>query len=80
MKFRAISMLLASSAFLSIGFAQTDTSSPPAQDFATVKANILARLEKETMCVQAATNFDTVHACMPPPPGGMHHGPPPPEQ
>jgi hypothetical protein len=77
MKFRSIVLLFAGSAFLSIGLAQTDSSAPPQQDFATFKANMLARLEKETACVQAATDFDAMHACMPHPPGGVHQGPPP---
>ena len=77
MKFRTISVLLLGTTFLSVGLAQTDSSPPPSQDFATVKANLLARLEKEVACVQAATSFEAMHACRPPPPGGAHHGPPP---
>ena len=80
MKFRSIAVLLAGSTFVSIGLAQTDSSPPSAQDFATFKANMLARLEKETACVQAATSFDAMHACMPQPPGGAHRGPPPSEK
>jgi hypothetical protein len=80
MKVRAISMLLLGSAFLSISVAQTDAEAPPSQDFATVKADVLTRLQKETACVQAATSFDNLHACMPRPPGGGHRGPPPPER
>jgi hypothetical protein len=79
MKIRSIAWLLAGSIFVSIGFAQTDSSAPPAQDFATAKAEILGRLEKETACVQAAVSFDAMHACRPPP-GGAHHGPPPQEK
>jgi hypothetical protein len=80
MKFRSIAMLLAGSAVFSSGLAQTDSSAPATQDFATVKASVLARLEKETTCVQSATSFDAMHACMPQPPGGARHGPPPQEK
>jgi hypothetical protein len=78
MNYRTISPLLLGLSFLSVGFAQSESSSPPTQDFATVKANHLARLAKELACVQAATSFETMHECMPPPPGG-HRGPPPPQ-
>ena len=80
MTFRAISMLLIGSTFGSIAPAQTEGSSPPTQDFATVKAIVLARLEKELACVQAATDFEIMHECMPPPPDGGHRGPPPPDK
>jgi hypothetical protein len=73
-------MLIAGSTFVCVGMAQTDSSAPPMQDFATVKANVLSRLERETTCVQAATSFDAMHACMPAPPGGAHRGPPPEEK
>jgi hypothetical protein len=78
MNHRTLSPLLLGLAFISVSLAQSDSSPPAAPDFATVKANHLARLEKEIACVQAATSFDTMRACMPPPPGG-HRGPPPPQ-
>lgn len=79
MIYRPLASALLGLASLTAVYAQTDTSTPPAQDFATVKARHLAHLEQELTCVQAATNFETLHACMPQPPGG-HRGPPPPDK
>jgi hypothetical protein len=65
-----------------VASAQTDSQSqPPAQpkDFASAKAQHLARLQTELACVQAATTFDAMRTCMPRPPGG-HMGPPPDQQ
>jgi hypothetical protein len=49
---------------------------PTAQDFATAKAQHVARLQQELACVQAATTEAALQACRPPHPGG-HMGPPP---
>jgi hypothetical protein len=62
-----------------MAIAESDAQSPPSeanQDFATVKAEHLKRLQAEVACVEAATDFESMHACMPRPPGG-HWGPPP---
>jgi hypothetical protein len=59
----------------SASFAQT-TDAPP-KDFATMKAQITARLQKELACVEAATSQDELFACRPHPPG---HPPGPPPQ
>jgi hypothetical protein len=63
----------------SIAAADTGTPSVPAEDFATFKAEHLARLQKELACVEAASSFETMRACRPGPSGG-HAGPPPPDQ
>lgn len=47
-----------------------------AEDFATVKAAQIERLQKELTCVQAATSFEAMRECRPHPPAG-HMGPPP---
>jgi len=60
--------------------AQTDSSQQP-KDFATAKAQHVARLQAELTCVQAATTFEAMRACRPQPPGGrMMMGYPPPDQ
>jgi hypothetical protein len=57
--------------------AQTDPSQQP-RDFATAKAQPVARLQAELACVQAATTFEAMRACRPQPPGGrMMMGTPP---
>jgi hypothetical protein len=57
--------------------AQTDPSQQP-KDFATAKAQHVARLQAELACVQAATTFEAMRACRPQPPGGrMMMGSPP---
>ncbi len=57
--------------------AQTDPSQQP-RDFATGKAQHVARLQAELACVQAATTFEAMRACRPQPPGGrMMMGTPP---
>jgi len=77
MSYRLLLCSLTVSAALSAAAHGADT--PPAQQsFDEVKARHLARLQKEITCVEAATNFEEMHACMPPPPGGhMGMGPPP---
>jgi hypothetical protein len=56
--------------------AQSTADQPP-RDFATAKAQITARLQKELACVEAATSQEALHACRPHPPGGHPPGPPP---
>jgi hypothetical protein len=67
---------LISIASVGLSAAQTDA---PAEEFATVKARRIAHLQQELACVQGATSFETMRACMPSPPGG-HRGPPPGEK
>jgi hypothetical protein len=83
MRNRLVALLWLGTSYLSICAAQTaPPSSAPersSQTFAEAKAQHLARLQQEVGCVEAATSFETMHACMPPPPSGRM-GPPPSQQ
>ena len=58
--------------------ASADTQTPPAaQDFATAKTQILARLNEELACVHSSTTLEELQACRPKPPSGHPPGPPP---
>lgn len=70
-RFLALTLLAAAG---SVAVAQTTDGG---EDFATVKSQIVARLNKELACVQAATTMEELHACRPKPPGHPP-GPPPP--
>jgi hypothetical protein len=75
MSYRLLLSSLAASAVLSMSALGADTPPTP-PTFDDAKAHHLARLQKEITCVEAAANFEEMHACMPPPPGGRM-GPPP---
>jgi hypothetical protein len=76
-----VAMLLASTAAFAADGSVAATSTPPAQGagagngqgpganreerFEEAKARILARLHEKEACVQAATNKETLKACMP---------------
>jgi len=83
MSLRVVVTVLIGTSLVALASAQTSSEStpppPPSQNFAEAKAQHIARLEKELTCIQAATSFDMMRACMPLPPGG-HFGPPPGQQ
>jgi hypothetical protein len=80
MRYRLLALTLVTSAFVTVASAEIESQSqPPTQDFATAKSQHVARLQQELTCVEAATTFDALRACMPKPPGG-HMGPPPGQQ
>jgi hypothetical protein len=81
MRQRIFSILLIGASWSTVSSAQTGSEppSPSSQNFAEAKAQHIARLEQALACVQAATSFETMRACMPPPQGG-HMGPPPSQQ
>ncbi|HEY2681981.1 MAG TPA: hypothetical protein VGI93_00580 [Steroidobacteraceae bacterium] len=68
---------LALTLLIAVGGAALAQSSDGTEDFATVKSQIVARLNKELACVEAATTMEELHACRPKPPGGHPPGPPP---
>jgi hypothetical protein len=76
MRLPAIPVLLLCTFVSAATMAQSDSPSPP-KDFATAKAQHLARLQAELACVQAATTFEAMQACRPHPQGGRMMGPPP---
>lgn len=77
---RVLIVLLASSTVL----AAENTPSKEKPDFATMKQQVMKRLNAELACVQAATNENAMLACKPRPPQGGPGGqqnsgnPPPP--
>lgn len=75
---RRRTLTLAALAYATVASAQSDSAGAPPQDFATAKAQHIARLQKELECVQAATTLEAMHACRPQPPGGRRGGPPEP--
>lgn len=70
---RTVCCILLGTAAVSVTTAQSEST----EDFATVKAHHIARLQQELSCVEAATSFNALRACRPAPPQG--HGGPPPE-
>ena len=77
MRIPAIPVLMMCTLVSAATLAQSDTPPSPPKDFATAKAQRVARLQTELACVQAATSFETMHACSPHPQGGRMMGPPP---
>lgn len=71
---RSLILALCSASIFAVSHAQSDSSSAPS--FADMKAQVIARLETQLSCVQAATTAETLRACRPQPPSGRQ-GPPP---
>jgi hypothetical protein len=77
MRFPVVPVFVLCSLVSAVTTAQTEPPQQP-KDFATAKAQNVARLQTELACVQAATTFEAMRACRPQPPGGrMMMGSPP---
>jgi hypothetical protein len=68
MKARRLSLTIFSLTMTSLSLSSLAQSQSTQPNFATMKAQLTARLQKTLSCVQAAATADALRQCMPPPP------------